>query len=395
MPFSTGRPAFARRVGAAGAALLGILALAGARTTALKEGGGFIVTIGRDTIAAESYAIADDGVLTGASMVRSDRTTLTRYYTLKLDKSGNLASYEIAVFPPGVEPGGRPMLHSIWTPMGDAIHEVVHTDSAHTLHIVTPANTLPFMNLGFGMWQAVTMRLAKSGPDSIVVPMLFTNDTTHYTTIAKKLGKDSVVMTSIFGVGRAKVDAQGHILGYAAPGSTQQVVVTRVANVDVKALAAIFAARPPLGQLSPPDTARATIGAAKMWVAYGRPSMRGRVIFGGVVPWNMWWRTGANSATTFVTDKDLVIGGAAVPAGEYTLFTLPGPNGWKLIISKLTKEWGTDYDPKMDLARVDMTVTALSAPVEQVTIAITPQGTGGMLTVSWERTAASVAIQVK
>jgi len=113
------------------------------------------------------------------------------------------------------------------------------------------------------------------------------------------------------------------------------------------------------------------------------------------VPWNVVWRTGANAATTFITDKDLVIGGTTVPAGEYTLFSLPNASGWKLIISKKTKEWGTEYDPAMDLARIDMTVAALPAPLEQCTIAIVPQGAGATLSVSWERTMASVAITAK
>jgi len=130
-------------------------------------------------------------------------------------------------------------------------------------------------------------------------------------------------------------------------------------------------------------------------VISGRPSMRGRIIFGGVVPWNHWWRTGANAATTLITDKDIVIGGANVPAGEYTLFTLPTPTSWTLIISKLTKEWGTDYDDKMDLVRVPMTVSALAAPVEQLTIAIAPRGAGQSLIVSWEKTAAAVTLRPK
>jgi hypothetical protein len=389
------RRAPARRIGAASAIAAALIALAAARTAPLKEEGGFIVTLGRDTIAAETFAIQDDGTLTGVSAVRRDRATVVRYYTLTLDAAGDLVKYEMASFPPGSGPGQRPSLHTIWTPVAGGIREVIHTKEASELQLATPRNTLPFMDLGFGMWQAVTMRLMRSGRDSIVVPMFFVDDTTHYTTVAKRLGPDSVVLTSIYGVGRAKVDARGLILGYAAPGSTQQVIVTREPNVDVKAMAAAFAAQPPLGQLSPPDTVRATVGGAKVWIAYSRPKMRGRVIFGGVVPWNVWWRTGANAATTMVTDQDLVIGGVTVPAGEYTLFTLPGPTAWKLIISKQTKEWGTDYDPAMDLARVDMTVAALTAPVEEMTIAIVPRGAGALLTVMWDRTAASVEMRSK
>ena len=381
---------------ALGALALGVAMLAAAHNAAMRQEGGFIVTLGTDTVAADSWVILDHGEQTGVQMARRAARVVTTYYTLDLDKAGNLAKYEVAAYAPGqAPPTGHPLVHSIWTPVGDGIREVVHTDSAHELHLVTPPSTLPFLDLGFGMWQVLTRRLAASHQDSIVVPMFFVNDTTHYTTVVKRAGEDSATITSVYGVGRAKIDAHGMILGYDAPGSTTQVIATPVKHVDVKALAAAFAQRPALGRLSPADTVRATVGAAHVWIAYSRPSMRGRAIFGSVVPWNVWWRTGANAATTMVTDKDLVIGGTTVPAGEYTLFSLPNPTEWQLIISKKTKEWGTDYDPSMDLARVPMTVAALPAPLDLMTIAITPQGNGAMLTVSWEKTAASVMIQAK
>lgn len=384
-----------RAAALAALAALALLTLAAAHDSAAKESGGFIVRLGRDTVAAESFVIADT-VQTGMSLIRTGRGMLTRYYTLTLNAKGNLARYEMGAYPPGVEPpGGRPFVHTIWTWKGDSIQELVHGDSTSTFLLASPASTLPFMDMGFGMWQVLTRRLAASGKDSLVVPMFFVRDTTHYQTIVKKKGADSVIITSVFGTGRAKIDARGMLVGYAAPGSTEQVTVTAQPNVDVKSLVAMFAKRPPIGPYSPSDTVRATVGGAHVWIAYSRPSARGRVIFGDVVPWNVWWRTGANAATTFVTDKDLVIAGANVPAGEYTLFTLPNPGDWKLIISRKTGEWGTDYDPAMDLARVPMGVTTLSTPMELMTIAITPMGSGAQLTVSWERTQASAMIMAK
>ena len=356
------------------------------------ESGAFIVTLGRDTLAQESY-VRTDSVLAGTSISRNARGTLNRKYTLTLDRAGNLARYEVLVYPAGVTTGA-PLLHSYVVPAGNAMHEVIHNASGeHILHIVTGPTTLPFMDMGFGMWEAVTMRAVKSGKDELSLPMLFIGDSTIYTTTVKRRG-DSVFIQSEYGAARAKIDAQGHILGYDAPGSTEQVVVTRVASVDLAAFEKANVTKAPL-VLSPTDTVHGRAGAANITVIYSRPSMRGRAIFGAVVPWNVVWRTGANAATTFITDKDLMIGGASVPAGEYTLFSLPNPGGWKLIISKKTKEWGTEYDPSMDLARIDMTVATLSAPVEQCTIAIAPQGAGATLSVSWERTSASVAIQAK
>src|SRR5580704_1818688 len=104
--------------------------------------------------------------------------------------------------------------------------------------------------------------------------------------------------------------------------------------------------------LSPRDTARATIGKAHVLVDYGRPSKRGRVIFGSLVPYGQVWRTGANAATTFVIDKDLTIGAQTVPAGTYTLYTLPSASNWLLIINKQTGQWGTEYDQSQDLVRI-------------------------------------------
>lgn len=118
---------------------------------------------------------------------------------------------------------------------------------------------------------------------------------------------------------------------------------------------------------------------------------RGREIFGNVVPWNTPWRTGANAATQFSTSADLVIGGTTVPAGKYTLWTLPTATGWKLIINKQTGQWGTEYHAEQDLVRVDAKVETLSAPVEQFIIAFEPAA----ITFTWDRTKVSVPVAKK
>jgi hypothetical protein len=175
----------------------------------------------------------------------------------------------------------------------------------------------------------------------------------------------------------------------------------RLPSVAIAALVAVSAA--PLGAqdanaptLSPRDTARATVSGAHLLVDYGRPSKRGRAIYGGLVPWDKVWRTGANAATTFVTDKPLVIGGTAVPAGTYTLYTVPNQSGpWLLVVNKQNKQWGTEYHQDQDLARIPMTTTSVSAPVEQFTIDLGAQGTGGVIGLVWDTTRASVPFRVQ
>jgi hypothetical protein len=115
----------------------------------------------------------------------------------------------------------------------------------------------------------------------------------------------------------------------------------------------------------------ATIGGAAVVIDYGRPTRRGRVIFGNVVPFNAVWRTGTNAATGFSTDHDLVLGSTTIPAGHYTLFSYITPKGWDLIVNKTVGEWGTDYDHRADLAKISMKVDRnASPPVDQFTIAV-------------------------
>jgi hypothetical protein len=139
---------------------------------------------------------------------------------------------------------------------------------------------------------------------------------------------------------------------------------------------------------SPRDTAETQLAGQRMYVDYGRPSMRGRTIMGGLVPYGQVWRTGANEATTLVVPGNVTIGGTPVPAGTYTLYTLPGETEWQLIVNKQTGQWGTEYDQAQDLARIPMTVERTAAPVEQLTITVQPES----LVLEWENTRASVAI---
>src|SRR5438105_15099510 len=151
------------------------------------------------------------------------------------------------------------------------------------------------------------------------------------------------------------------------------------------------AKKPPL---SPPAKAETTINGNKITVDYSRPSMRGRKIMGDLVPYNKVWRTGANSATSLVTEPDLDISGERVAKGSYTLYTWPSEKTWKLIINKQTGQWGLDYDQAQDLARVDLKKEALKKSVETFTISFSPVKNGATnLILKWENTRLSVPIK--
>jgi hypothetical protein len=149
--------------------------------------------------------------------------------------------------------------------------------------------------------------------------------------------------------------------------------------------------------LSPPASAECKFSDGKsVKMDYSSPRAKGRKIFGGLVPYGQIWRTGANASTTFVTDSDVVVGGQNVPAGSYTIFTVPEADKWTLVISKKTGEWGTDYPgPSEDLTRVPMTVSKTAGPVENFTISFEQAGGKCTLHADWENTRASVDVVKK
>lgn len=146
--------------------------------------------------------------------------------------------------------------------------------------------------------------------------------------------------------------------------------------------------------LSPRDSVYLVLDNDSLSVNYGGPSMRGRKIMGELVPWNKVWRTGANQATHLRTTFDMFIAGVPVTKGTYTLWSLPSPDGWKIILNKQTKQWGTQYDSGQDLARFDAKVEAIQSPVETFAIALERTGkTTGIMRLRWEKTMVSVPFE--
>jgi hypothetical protein len=150
---------------------------------------------------------------------------------------------------------------------------------------------------------------------------------------------------------------------------------------------------------SPAEHTFARIGAAKISVDYYAPSMHGRKVMGGLVPYGQVWCTGANIATAITTDADLQLGNGAnglrLPKGSYSIWTLPGEKEWTLIINKETGQFHLNYNSSRDFGRMKMNVKSLDSPVETFRIDVRPeQGSKGILALVWEKTEASVPITV-
>ena len=150
------------------------------------------------------------------------------------------------------------------------------------------------------------------------------------------------------------------------------------------------AQEPKKAPLSPPQEVKWASNNKTITVNYSAPSKRGRAIMGGLVPYGKLWRTGANAATKLTTTTDLMLGSLHVPAGAYTLFTIPGEKEWTLIVNKQTGQWGTNYDEKQDLGRVKMKVAPTKSPVEQFAIEVNDKA----LALQWENTRAWVPVMI-
>ena len=147
---------------------------------------------------------------------------------------------------------------------------------------------------------------------------------------------------------------------------------------------------------SPHDSTEVTLKAKKITIEYGRPYLKGRKVGQELAPYGKVWRTGADEATALTTETDLTVGGVKVPAGKYTLYTLPSEGTWKLIINKETGQWGTKYDESQDLARIDLKKSSLPQPVEQFTISFNKTSDSAAdLNLDWENTRVSVTVKAE
>ncbi len=323
--------------------------------------------------------------------VRLLRTTLTQ------NPDGSLASFERRAYlpsPSGLTPSERVVVRVA----GDStIIETTGSGAAtrHASlgrgHIVVPA----FLQASYPV-------LAPYAPKRVgdsIVTRLFSLDLGDRSLTIKRAAPDAVTLSSdLLGTIRVHVDEQGRADGFTGIGSSINTIGARVAWLPVDSVFQAFAARERtsgvVGTASPRDTARANISGATLMVDYGRPAKRGRQVFGGIVQFNRVWRTGANLATHFTTDRTLAFGDASLPPGRYTLWTVPGESGWTFVVNNQTEQWGTDHNPRFDRFRVPMQVTALPAPVERFTIVVEPAGSGGVIRLRWDTVEASVPFTV-
>lgn len=355
----------------------------------------FVTRLGRDTLAAERW-VRTGNVVSAEVMLRAPRTTYARYLMV-LGNDGNVDHWEGTVWT-GADTTAQPALREQVTMRGDSI--IIARQRAGGVSqrssSATSRTVLPFIDMVHWPYEVALVRMARAGADSVAQPLL-TGGRASTFTLRRVAPMRVAIRHPSRGTMHADVDAQGRITSLDAAGTTRAVIVTRERWVDLPALAREFASRDAagrsFGELSGRGGGEFTLDGVSVKLDYGTPVKRGRAIWGALVPWDRVWRTGANRATHFTTAGDLMIGDLRVPAGEYTLFSIPRADGGTLIINRQTGQNGQQYDPARDLGRVELRTATLAEPVEVFTISVEPRADGPALRLMWDTTELYVPVR--
>ena len=380
------------------------LALAACGPSGPAEQYGFVARLGRDTVSVERVTRRGNRV-TSDEVDRFPRVR-QRHTEIELRDDGGIRRLTMDIRTPS-EPANQRERHVVAEVTGDSVH-ITKRDEAATVKrsFATGGGVamahLPQMYSLYELYFAAALRRAaatKPGAEDTLqmrqfyIDREFDNFPLHRGVVRPLPGgKAEIRHDWLSGYGDATLDSSYRLIAYSGTRSTYKVDVRRLTGSselpDIRAIGERFAALETknggMVQLSVRDTTRASIGAAEFTVDYGRPLARGRVLLGDILPYDRVWRTGANAATQFTTSVPITLAGMKVPAGTYTLWTVPRANGATLIVNEQTGQWGTGYDGSKNLGMAPMTTETLAAPVEKFTISIA--GTDdrrGTLSMEW------------
>ena len=356
----------------------------------------FVTTLGTDTIAVEVYTRETTNI-TGIHVDRIPYTKITEY-AVSFDDLGNTTSLDATITVPATNPGG-PAPQSVAIRVAGDVATVTREGGQNpgTSEVSVPQGVI--LSLGRNdaasfVFEQVAMHL-RNGEQ---INLLGASNAAVRANASGVIDADTVFMDYFGQQRKAWTDAQGQLLGVTGKGTTNKSETRRVAPFLVGEMAdrwaALDAAGSGLGTPSPGATTNATVDGADIEIAYSQPAMRGREIWGGLVPNGEVWRTGANAATHFTTSRDLMFGEHMLAAGTYTLWSLYQDGAYSLIVNAQTNQWGTAYDAAQDLFSVPMISRTLDAPQERFLISIEDTDGGGNLLLTWDTLSWSVPFMV-
>ena len=378
-----------------------VLALsAGACGRDRSETWGFVATLGNDTTSVERITRTGNRVV-GEAVGRSP-LVVRRHWEATIAADGSVRRWTMDTRIANA-PRGDSALHHEFDLKDGKLRLVRQSGAGSTDRTFTNtfARTVPWNAFLYGTFELL-FQAAGALPDSTRIGQYFfegwSEGNVGYARVRRlAAGRVAINSTGLAGTGVARLDAQRRMLSYSGEGTTYKQEVRRVTEVpDIDAVFQRFAADERAKGVSPVlsvrDTARATLGAATLLVDYSRPLARGRALLGGLIPYDQVWRTGANAATHLAITAPVRLGGTSLDSGTYTLWTLPGRDRVQLIINRQTGQWGTGYQSRHDITRVNMRVDSV-APVERFTIRF--DTIGSRLVMEWGTFRWSVPVEVR
>ncbi len=237
-------------------------------------------------------------------------------------------------------------------------------------------------------------RLIKSGKQALPLKMI-NHHIGVYDIGVHFLTKDTLIFGGPFlEYTKIKATQEGRIEAIDGMGTPWNYYVTKSAPIDIDRMAQRMAKTKGIGIPSPAETFKSTVQNSTVTVRYGRPLKRERKIFGGVVPYDSLWRTGANGPTTINLENNIRIGKTIIPKGQYSIYTIPKQNEWVLIFNTDLKTWPTDPNRKKDFTQVVIPVQKTDTITQQFTIEVQPIKKGGILKFNWDDTIALAEFEV-
>ena len=365
----------------------------------------YLERLGTDTMSVETFNRSNNSY-EGKLLIRMPATQIATFKA-KLNGSGRVSVMNIEWRTPSSNPGGpKPRAYSIT--IKDDTTATVHMTGVWrgknidtTYQMSVPEGAVP----GFGkeppalatFSQIIHQANLKKSSPSYPVNILIPGSKRQFKTTLTHLEGDTLALR-LFGYSYlATVNSNNNISWYSAQKTTVKTVTEPATNINLEQLASRFAKLDAQGRgmpiASPLDSAMATIDGAHLKIIYSRPSMRGRKIWGSLVPYDTVWRTGANAATEFSTNRDLMIGNTKVPAGTYTLYSIYTPDSGKLIVNSQTGQWGTVYNESRDFARIPMEKSNTDLH-EEFAISIDTSDGKGYIRLAWDTTQYQVPFKV-
>ncbi|GAB3999657.1 hypothetical protein GCM10028807_50510 [Spirosoma daeguense] len=238
------------------------------------------------------------------------------------------------------------------------------------------------------------LRLVKSGKSKIPLKMI-NHRIGVYDIGVHFAAKDTIIFGGPFlEYTKLNVDPEGRISQVDGIGTPWNYYVSKHPPIDIEQIAKRMAKTPGIDIPSPTETIRANVKKSKIELTYGRPFKRGRVVFGGIVPYDSIWRTGANGPTRISLQHPIRIGTTNIPPGQYSIYSIPQKDKWVLIFSSDLTSWPTDPNRRKDFAQVVIPAKTTTNRSEQFTITIQETTNGGELTFNWDNVLATATFDV-